>query len=101
MPEVCQKCGLPKTICVCETIAREKEKIQVSSVKTRYRKTVTLVKGTTKEMDPKRILKELKTRLACGGTIKDGVIELQGAHKDKVKAILVKLGFPEDQIEVS
>jgi len=48
----------------------------------------------------KKILKELKTRLACGGTIKDGIIELQGNHKEKAKSILVRLGFSEEQIEV-
>ena len=101
MSDVCQKCGLPKTICVCETIAREKEKIQINSVRKRYGKLITVVRGTTKEMDPKRILKELKTRLACGGTLKEGLIELQGNHKSKVKGILIKLGFSEDQIEVS
>jgi len=101
MSDVCPKCGLPKTICVCETIAREKEKIQVSSTKKRYGKIITEIRGTTKEMDPKRILKELKTHLACGGTLKDGVIELQGNHKAKVKGILINIGFSEDQIEVS
>ena len=101
MPDVCQKCGLPKAICVCETIARESEKIEVTSERKRYGKSMTIVRGITKEMDPKRILKELKTRLACGGTIKDGNIELQGEHKKKVKEILKKIGFSEEQIEVT
>jgi len=100
MSEVCPNCGLPKELCVCETIAKESEKIRVLEVKKRYGKISTLVQGISKDVDTKSILKELKTRLACGGTIKDGVIELQGKHREKVKAILVKLGFKEDQIEV-
>ncbi|MCX6814066.1 MAG: stress response translation initiation inhibitor YciH [Candidatus Aenigmarchaeota archaeon] len=100
MSEVCPNCGLPKELCVCETIAKESEKIRILEVKKRYGKISTIVQGMSKDVDTKSILKELKTRLACGGTIKDGVIELQGKHREKVKAILVKLGFKEDQIEV-
>jgi translation initiation factor 1 len=43
----------------------------------------------------------LKQRLACGGTLKGDVIELQGEHRDKVLGALKKLGFSEDQIEVA
>ncbi len=99
MSEVCPNCGLPKELCVCETIAKESEKIRVLEVKKRYGKVSTMVQGLSKDVDSKNVLKELKTKLACGGTLKDGIIELQGRHRDKVKAILVNLGFKEDQIE--
>jgi translation initiation factor 1 len=99
MSEVCPNCGLPKELCVCEAIAKESEKIRIFEVKKRYGKISTLVQGMSRDVDSKGVLKELKTRLACGGTLKDGVIELQGRHREKVKAILVKLGFKEDQIE--
>ena len=101
MDKICEKCGLPKDLCVCETIAKEKEKIKIYNVRRRYGKFSTIVEGIGKDVDSKRILKELKTKLACGGTLKGNTIELQGNHKDKVKPILVKLGFTEDQIEVS
>lgn len=101
MNGVCPKCGLNKEICVCETIAKEKETIKVTGIKRRYGKFITVISGMSKDVDTKNVLKELKTRLACGGTIKDGDIELQGNHKDKAKSILIKLGFSEDQIEVS
>jgi translation initiation factor 1 len=99
MSEVCPNCGLPKELCVCEAIAKESEKIRIFEVKKRYGKISTLVQGMSRDVDTRNVLKELKTRLACGGTLKDGVIELQGRHREKVKAILVKLGFKEDQIE--
>lgn len=101
MDQICDKCGLPKSLCVCETIAKESEKIRVTTIKRRYGKIITLVEGIGKDADPKRVLKELKTKLACGGTMKDKLIELQGNHKDRVKGILVKLGFPEEQIDVA
>jgi len=100
MDGVCPKCGLQKELCVCETLAKEKEKIRVSGITRRYGKTITAIEGLSKDVDPKKILKELKTRLACGGTIKDGIIELQGNHKEKAKSILVRLGFSDEQIEV-
>ena len=84
----------------CETIAKEGEKIKISTTNKRYGKTITIIEGIGKDVNTKKILKELKTKLACGGTIKNSVIELQGNHKQKAKQLLVKLGFTEDQIEV-
>ncbi len=101
MDEICEKCGLPKELCICETIAKEKEKIRVSAVRRRYGKFITIVEGIGKDVDNKKILKELKQRLACGGTLKGSVIELQGEHRSKVLDALKKLGFSEDQIEVA
>ncbi|RBQ28011.1 translation initiation factor [Aliarcobacter vitoriensis] len=41
----------------------------------------------------KDILKLLKTQLACGGSIKDESIEIQGDLKDKIRIILVDNGW--------
>lgn len=35
----------------------------------------------------------LKTRLCCGGTVKDGSIELQGDHTQQLDIILRELGI--------
>ncbi len=45
--------------------------------------------------------KSLKSMLACGGTYKNGVIELQGMHKEEVKKALLSLGYPEESIDMS
>jgi translation initiation factor 1 len=47
-----------------------------------------------------KIVKELKSTFACGGTVKDGFIMLQGDHRDDVKRYLVKMGFNDQAIEV-
>ena len=90
--------GLPTEAGVFEEIAKDQQKITVTSVKRRYGKITTLVSGFDKSFDIKSTAKSLKAHLACGGTVKDGVIELQGNHKKQVKPLLVKMGFPEESI---
>ncbi|MBI5242506.1 MAG: translation initiation factor [Elusimicrobia bacterium] len=34
------------------------------------------------------LLKEFKRRFACGGTLSEGTLELQGDHRDKIEAEL-------------
>lgn len=100
MPEICRVCGLPEEICACEEIAREQQRITVSSEKRKFGKRVTIVEGIDgKQLDMKDLVKGLKTRLACGGTSKDGRIELQGDHRVRVKEVLIGMGFSPDAIE--
>ena len=100
MSDICPKCGLPRELCTCEAMAKEEEKIRVYTVDRRFRKKTTVVEGISKQLDIKKILKEMKHKLACGGTLKNSTIELQGDHTSKVKDILVRLGFPADRIDV-
>ena len=95
----CPRCGLPEELCVCDEITREGQRIRVRSDKRRYGKVVTLVDGF-KDVDVNKIAKELKRRLACGGTSKNDKIELQGDHVRKVKDVLTSMGFSEDMIDV-
>jgi translation initiation factor 1 len=97
--EICPKCGLPMQACVCEQIAKETQRIKVTTEKRRFGKISTEISGFDKGIDVKKIAKALKNELACGGTYKNGVIELQGDHTKKVKPALVSLGFDEDSIE--
>ena len=90
--------GLPSEADVFKEIAKGEQKIRVSTVSRRYGKITTVVSGFDKSVDLKATAKSLKEALACGGTVKDGTIELQGNHKKQVKQMLVKLGFPEDSI---
>jgi len=97
--EICPKCGLPEQACVCEQIVKSSQRIKVSTDKKRYGKIVTVVSGFENGIDVKKIAKTLKNELACGGTSKDNIIELQGDHTKKIKEILVRLGFDEESIE--
>ncbi|MBI2673351.1 stress response translation initiation inhibitor YciH [Candidatus Woesearchaeota archaeon] len=101
MSEVCPKCGLPKELCVCETIAKEDQKIIIKVIKRKFGKIITLVGGIDeKAINLKDLAKSLKSKLACGGTSKEGTIELQGSHGSKVREELIKLGFAPDTIEI-
>jgi len=101
MSEVCPKCGLPQDLCVCETIAKEGQKIEIKVVKRKFGKLITLVEGINdKNIDIKDLAKKLKSKLACGGTAKGNTVELQGNHAAKVKQYLIELGFPAETIYV-
>ncbi len=97
--EICPKCGLPEQACVCEQIVKSSQKIRITTDRKRYGKIVTVVTGFDKGIDVKKIAKSLKNELACGGTFRGDLIELQGDHTKKIKAILVGLGFGEDSID--
>ena len=97
---VCNTCGLPKELCVCETIAKEDQRITVKTAKRRFGKLTTIIEGiNSKEINLKDLAKKLKSSLACGGTVKNNTIELQGNHINKVKQELVKLGFNKETIK--
>lgn len=99
MSEVCPKCGLVKELCVCETIAKEEQRIRVKLEKRKFGKMITVVEGIKeKEIDLKELTKKLKERLACGGTLKGNTIELQGSHVERVKRELEKMGFAKSSI---
>jgi len=63
-------------------------------------KVVTVIEGLDdKTMDLKKLASYLKSKLAAGGTIKNGHIEIQGDHRQRIKKILVdEFGFNPDNI---
>ncbi|NCN98833.1 stress response translation initiation inhibitor YciH [Candidatus Pacearchaeota archaeon CG10_big_fil_rev_8_21_14_0_10_35_219] len=96
--EIDPKTGLPVEAIAWEDLAKSEQKIKVSLDTRRYGKKITIVSGFDKGIDIKATAKQLKAELACGGTVKDGNIELQGDHRKKVREVLVKVGFDEDSI---
>lgn len=57
-------------------------------------KAVTLVKNLVlSEEDLKSLAKKLKQECGAGGTIKDGIIEMQGEQRQKIASALQKLGY--------
>jgi translation initiation factor 1 len=57
-------------------------------------KVVTLVKNLTlSDKDLKTLAKKLKQACGSGGTVKDGIIEIQGEHREKIVTALEKMGY--------
>lgn len=57
-------------------------------------KTVTVVRGLPLDADALSALgKKLRTACGAGGTAKDGVVEVQGDHVERVMAELVQAGY--------
>ena len=91
--------GLPKDLGVIDTISKESQTIRIRNVKRRYCKIMTLIEGFDSSVDVKDLSKKLKAKLACGGTQKNGVIELQGDQKERAVQALIKMGYSEDSID--
>jgi translation initiation factor 1 len=101
MAEICPKCGLPTELCVCNILDRETEtKIKVFTKKAKFDKYVTIVEGINPD-EIERTTKSLKRILACGGTHKDNMIELQGDHKAATKKALISIGYKGDNVDVA
>ena len=101
MSKICDVCGLPEELCVCEEIAREVQTVKVFTVRRRFGKLMTIIEGIDEhDIDIKELTKTLKAKCACGGTSKNGQIELKGDHKVRVKEVLSDMGFSSDTIEI-
>ncbi len=99
MVEIDPITGLPKELGLWDNISKENQKITVFNEKRKFGKKYTIIRGV-KDVDIGDIVKKLKAKFACGGTAKNGQIELQGDHKPRAKKFLIELGFPEETIEI-
>ena len=62
--------------------------------KRRGGKTVTLIKKLVlSEDDLKELAKKLKQVCGSGGTVKEGEIEIQGEHRERIAEAMQKLGY--------
>jgi translation initiation factor 1 len=95
---MCPDCRQPVAQCICKTksvVPAGDGVVRVSrETKGRGGKAVTLVKGVA--LDPTALAelgKKLKAACGSGGTVKDGVIEVQGDHCDHIMEVLKAQGF--------
>ncbi|RJP20619.1 MAG: translation initiation factor Sui1 [Deltaproteobacteria bacterium] len=95
---VCPRCRAPMAKCACRRDAPPPPGDGVVRVrretKGRGGKTVTTVSGVPlSENALKELASALKRRCGTGGTLKDGVIEIQGDHRDAIVLELSGRGF--------
>ena len=97
---ICGECGEPQASCVC----RQQRQAAVPAgdgvvrvmleTKGRKGKGMTLVSGLPlAEKELNAVAKELKKRCGSGGTVKNGIIEIQGDHRDTLLAELTRQGY--------
>ncbi len=95
---ICPKCGWPVANCACSkqaTLPHGDGVVRVGrETKGRKGKGVTIITGVPLAAAELTALgKELKKRCGAGGTVRDGVIEVQGDHRDTLVAELEKRGY--------
>jgi translation initiation factor 1 len=78
----------------------EKTEIIISKEIKKFNKLTTLIRGINNSKEAQLIIKDLKSKLGTGGTIKEGQIILQGDHRETVKKLLVARGFKQESIEI-
>ncbi len=94
---MCPACRQPVAQCRCKqaTVPQGNGVVRVGrETKGRGGKAVTLVRGLALTPDALVAMgKQLRTHCGSGGTVKDGVIEIQGDHADRVVALLTQQGL--------
>ncbi len=96
---MCPNCGKPVDKCVCrrqKSISKSDGAVRIGrETKGRKGKGVTVITGVPlKNSDElKKFAKQLKQKFGTGGTVKDGVIEIQGDLRDVLVEELKKQGF--------
>ncbi|MDZ7831736.1 MAG: translation initiation factor Sui1 [Desulfobacterales bacterium] len=95
---MCPQCNKPLKKCACghdKAVSAGDGIVRVSrETKGRKGKGVTLITGLPLDAEPlKQLGKQLKAKCGCGGTVKNGIIEIQGDHRDLVVKELKQQGF--------
>jgi translation initiation factor 1 len=97
---LCSHCGLPYKECRCDQPAQAPTRKSDGIVrvmrdrKKRGGKTVTVIQGVVgSEAELTALAQQLKKFCGSGGTLKEGIIEIQGDHCDKILAKLTSLGY--------
>lgn len=94
---MCPQCNRQKTQCSCvrkNAIPKDGIVRLMRETKGRKGRGVTLINGLS--LDPaalKKIAKSLKQKCGSGGSVKNGVIEIQGDHRDTLEKELLSLGY--------
>ena len=85
--------GLPDDLGIGDDLARAEQELAVRVESRRYGKPVTVVEGFEGGVDLRTLASTLKRRLATGGTVDEGRIELQGDHAGRLPDVLREEGF--------
>lgn len=97
---ICAGCRRPVAQCACKSAKGKPVRPDAAVVRVgrqtqgRAGKAVTVISGLTLGPDALEALAaELKRRCGSGGTVRDGAIEIQGEHRDRLVRELIQRGF--------
>jgi len=98
IPPTCDRCGKLEKECTCPPEAKpsvppDKQTARLAVEKRKRGKEVTVVRGLVDDASLLALLSQLQSACGAGGTVKDGVIELQGNHLERLEAILRGEGY--------
>jgi translation initiation factor 1 len=98
-PPTCERCGELVQSCVCpppepERVPPKQQLVKIAIEKRKKGKVVTVLRGLAPDgAGTADLLSHLKSVCGAGGTSKDGVLEIQGEHSNRVRESLLKLGY--------
>lgn len=98
-PPRCEQCGQLEAECTCPPpatieIAPDKQTVKLAIENRRKGKQVTALRGLQLSSEGlAKLLTTLKTSCGAGGTIEEGVIEIQGNQLERIRAKLTGLGY--------
>jgi len=100
---ICPSCGHPTKKCTCKKKKAVKKQLAYPNdgivrirreVKSRQGKTITAVFGVPlNDRDLKQFAKQLKSKCGTGGSVKDGVIIIQGDHRETLLNEIKQQGY--------
>jgi translation initiation factor 1 len=95
---VCPECGKPENRCICKTLKKgiPDDGIVRIGRETKGRKGAGVTVVTGIELDDKGLKKlagQLKKKCGTGGTVKSGIIEIQGDKREVIQSELQKMGY--------
>ena len=96
--KICPKCARPVDACICnekkQPITGDGKVRICRQTKGRKGKGVTIITGIPLPTDElKDLARTLKNKCGCGGTVKNGDIEIQGDQRDRLMEELKKQGY--------
>jgi translation initiation factor 1 len=98
-PPKCDRCGALEADCACPPfpaacIPPAEQVARLAVEKRRKGKVVTVIRGLPAAAnDLPALLSRLKSQCGAGGTLQDDILEIQGAHVDRIRAALNELGY--------
>lgn len=98
IPPTCDRCGKLESDCTCPprpapTVPPAKQTAKIAVERRKRGKEVTVIRGLVDDDALAALLTRLKTACGAGGSAKEGVLEIQGDHRQRIEQFLRDEGY--------